>query len=53
MKIGEKLKELRKERGLKQTEIAEKLNVKQGTYSDYERNKHEPSLDILVLIEDE
>ena len=34
-----KIRDLREDNDYKQTEIAEYLNIKQGTYSDYERGK--------------
>ena len=39
MDIGDLIKEQRKKRGLSQSELAEKLNVKTATISKYEKNK--------------
>lgn len=39
MNIGDLIKEQRKKRGLSQSELAEKLNVKTATISKYEKNK--------------
>lgn len=43
MNFGEKLKELRKEKGLSQKDLAEKLNVTQRTISYYENSTTAPS----------
>ena len=48
----ERLKELRKNKGLKQREIAELLGVKQNTYSDWENGKTEPSFENLIKLAD-
>ena len=48
MNLGEKLKRLRKERNLKQDELASVLNVDRTTVSNWERGQKQPSLDILV-----
>ena len=45
-----RLKELRKEYGYTQKKIAEVLNVKQNTYSQYERCQREIPLDCLVKL---
>lgn len=42
-----RLKELRKARKLKQTEIAEMLSCSQGVYSRYESGEREPPFDII------
>lgn len=39
----ERLKELRKEKGLNQTEIAKELHISQQTYSQWESDKRNPS----------
>ena len=44
------LKELRKEAGYSQKQIAEKLCISQQTYSDYENGKTEPTTDTLIRI---
>lgn len=46
----EKLKEIRTQKGMTQQEVAKKLNITQATYSGYESNKYEPSIDILISI---
>ncbi len=51
MKIfGERLKELRKEKGLSQKEVADYLNISSITLLHYEKNQREPSFDLLVEI---
>lgn len=42
-----RLKELRKARKLKQTDIAEVLSCSQGVYSRYESEEREPPFDII------
>ena len=43
-----RIKELRTSKGLKQIELAELLNIKQNTLSDWERDKNEPDINALV-----
>lgn len=45
-----KLKELRKEKKITQTEIANYLQISQNTYSRYELGQIEPGIDILKKI---
>lgn len=45
-----RLKELREERGLTQKEIANVLNVKQNTYSQYENGQRQLPIESLILI---
>ncbi|MDE6441806.1 MAG: helix-turn-helix transcriptional regulator [Clostridia bacterium] len=45
-----RLKELRVEHGYTQNEIAEKLNIKQNTYSQYESGVREIPLGSLVRL---
>lgn len=53
MNFGDKLKELRKEKGLSQKELAEKLNVTQRTISYYENSATAPSnAEIVAKIAD-
>lgn len=53
MKIfSERLKQLRKERGLTQKGMAELLGLKLRAYQYYESGEHEPSLDNLVIVAD-
>ena len=50
--FGDNIKRLRKNKGLKQQEIAELLGVKRNTYSDWENGKTEPSFDNLFKLAD-
>ena len=45
-----RLKELREENNLTQTQVAELLNVKQNTYSQYETEKRQLSIEILIKL---
>ena len=45
--IGERLAELRKDRGWDQKELADKLKVTFHTVSSYERNRSEPNNEML------
>lgn len=47
-----KLKELRKEKGLTQEELANKLFLSQNGYSSYENGRTEPNIDILCRLAD-
>lgn len=52
MKFEENLRELRKQHGLSQEELAEKLNVSRQSISKYENGSAYPELDkILALCE--
>lgn len=46
------IKNLRLQYGYTQAFIAEKLNVKQNTYSQYETGAREISIDILIALAD-
>lgn len=50
MKIYLRLKELRKERNLTQTQIAQQLNIKQNTYSQYENGDRQVPLEIIIQL---
>lgn len=50
MSFGIKLRELRIEKGLKQEELAQLFNVSKTTICQYETNKQEPNLTLLVEI---
>jgi len=50
MSIGETIKELRKERGLSQTQLASLLFVSQDTISLWELNKSLPDVKALVAL---
>ena len=52
VKIGKFLKELRKEKGLTQEQLAEKLNVSNRSISRYETGNNMPDISLLIEIED-
>ena len=45
--IGKLLKIIRTDKGLKQSELAEKLNIAQTTLSGYETNYSNPKFEII------
>lgn len=47
-----RLKELRLKKGLKQTELGEKVGVKQNTFTNWENGKREPSFENLIKLAD-
>jgi transcriptional regulator with XRE-family HTH domain len=47
MSFGKKLKEIRKQHRLSQTEISNKLIMDQSSYSRYENDKTIPTIDII------
>lgn len=47
---GQRLKELRLERGLSQTELATELNISQRAVSHYENEEHDLSTDLIISI---
>ena len=51
-KIGTFLKELRKEKGMTQEQLAEKLNVSRRTVSRWETGNNMPDLDLLMELAD-
>ncbi len=50
MSIHENIKRARKEAGISQTELAEKLGVYQKDISRWENGEHAPTLEIFVEI---
>lgn len=52
MNYSEKIKKLRKENNLTQSELAEKLFVTRQAVSLWEKGKVEPSKDSLILIKE-
>ena len=53
MKVfSERLKELRLKKGLTQTELGEKVGVKQNTFTNWENGKREPSFENLIKLAD-
>ena len=51
-KFHEKLKMLRKKKGLTQQEIADEIGINRGSYSNWEKGKREPSFENLVKLAD-
>ena len=47
-----KLKELRKKNNLTQVQVAKYLNTTHQTYNNYEKEKFEPSIDMLIKLAD-
>lgn len=47
MKYGDRLKNLRENKGLKQKEVAEKIGIKNNTLSSYESSKRQPDFNTL------
>ena len=45
-----KLKELREENNFKQSTIADYLNIRQNTYSQYENEKRQLPIDVLIKL---
>lgn len=53
MKVfSERLKELRLKKGLTQTELGEKVGVKQNTFTNWENGKRELSFENLIKLAD-
>lgn len=50
--FGDRLKELREDRGINQDELAEIIGVKRSTISSYETNAITPSFDIAIKLAD-
>lgn len=50
--FGERLKELREDQGMTQSDLAIMLNTSRTTISSYESNTNEPSFQILIKISD-
>ena len=48
----ERLKELRLKKGLTQTELGEKVGVKQNTFTNWEKGKRESSFENLIKLAD-
>lgn len=48
--LGERLKELREERGYTQKQISEELGINSVTYLHYEKEQREPPLSLLADI---
>ena len=52
MTLGEKIQRLRKETGLSQEALAEKINVTRQTVSKWECNQSSPDLDFIAQLSD-
>lgn len=53
MKVfSKRLKELRLKKGLTQTELGEKVGVKQNTFTNWENGKREPNFENLIKLAD-
>lgn len=52
MSIGERIKELRKEKGLAQWELAEEINSAQNTISGWETGRTEPTVFSCIILAD-
>ncbi len=48
--FGERLKDLRAEKGLTQVALASELNIDKSTIAKYETDKIEPSISMLIVI---
>ena len=52
MTMGERIKQLRKEKGMTQTDLAHTLNVTKGTVSTWETNTRVPGFETLNALSD-
>ena len=52
MDIGEKIKKIRKESGITQKQLAQKLGVSQAAIVQFESEKSNPKIDTLKKIAD-
>lgn len=52
MSIGQRIKVLRKKKGITQLDLANKLFVTDKTISSWESNRTEPGLELLVKLSD-
>lgn len=50
MKIGDKIKELRIEKGLSQAALAKSISVSQKAIDFWERNVNEPKASYIILL---
>ena len=48
--FGDRLRELRKERGLQQRELGERYKLSSSAIGSYERNLREPTLELLLSL---
>lgn len=52
MELGKRLKQLRKQREIRQTDLAEYLKCSPGTVSNYENDTHFPDPETLSMLAD-
>lgn len=50
MTLGEKIKSARKEKGFTQRQLADMVNAKHNSVSDWESNKSKPDMDTVELL---
>lgn len=48
--IGENLKRIRKEKGMRQIDVAKKLGIQPATYCKYELNMHKPKYKLVERV---
>lgn len=48
MSLGDRIKQLRQQRGWSQAQLSKKLNIHQKQISGYERGIHAPSIELLI-----
>ncbi|MCL2570190.1 MAG: helix-turn-helix domain-containing protein [Firmicutes bacterium] len=46
----ERLKELRAEKELKQSQMAQVLKIREATYSNWEQGRREPNIDAILML---
>lgn len=52
MDISTKMRQLRTEKGIKQIEIADLLNISQSSYTNYENGKRRPNYEMIIKLAD-
>ena len=52
MKIGEKLRDARNQKGLTQEEVADEIHVSRQTISNWENNRSYPDIISVILLSD-
>lgn len=52
MKLAERMRELRKEKNLRQEHLAVALDIGMATYCRYEQGKREPTASVIVRMAD-
>ncbi len=52
MKLAERLRELRKERTLRQEQVAVALDISMSAYCNYEQGKREPTASVIIRMAD-